>query len=199
VSPARARTSREAILAASRELLESGGLDAVTMVAVARRIGIRPPSLYKWFPDRGALVAAIAASASDELGRRLAAVSDEVDAASGIRSMAVAYRSFAHAHPRAYGLLFMDLPTGSQLSAEDSARASAPLLALTRRLAGQEHGLEAARLVTAFAHGFVSMELNGAFRLGGDVDAAFGFGVDVLVGALASRARGDDPAARKKR
>ena len=40
--------------------------------------------------------------------------------------------------------------------------------------------------MTAFAHGFVSMELTGAFRLGGDVDAAYRYGVDVLVDALAA-------------
>ena len=35
-----------------------------------------------------------------------------------------------------------------------------------------------------WAHGFVSMELAGAFRLGGDVDAAFDFGIDRLTDAL---------------
>jgi Tetracyclin repressor-like, C-terminal domain len=49
---------------------------------------------------------------------------------------------------------------------------------------GSERALEAARLVTAFAHGFVLMELTGAFRLGGDVDEAYRYGVGVLVDAL---------------
>jgi hypothetical protein len=40
--------------------------------------------------------------------------------------------------------------------------------------------------VTAFAHGFVSMEITGAFRLGGDVDEAYRYGVDALVDALTS-------------
>jgi hypothetical protein len=51
---------------------------------------------------------------------------------------------------------------------------------------GPDQALDAARLVTAFAHGFVSMELSGAFRLGGDVDEAYRYGIDVLVAALAS-------------
>jgi hypothetical protein len=42
-------------------------------------------------------------------------------------------------------------------------------------------------MVVAWAHGFVSMELAGAFRLGGDVDDAFAFGVDRLASALAIR------------
>ncbi len=45
--------------------------------------------------------------------------------------------------------------------------------------------------MTAFAHGFVSMELADQFRFGGDVDEAYGYGVDVVVDALASRSRAD--------
>jgi hypothetical protein len=45
--------------------------------------------------------------------------------------------------------------------------------------------LEAARLFVAFAHGFVSMELAGAFRLGGDVDRAWRTGVATIVDAVA--------------
>lgn len=51
-------------------------------------------------------------------------------------------------------------------------------------LGGPEQALESARLVVAWAHGFVSLELAGAFRLGGDVDAAFDFGIDRLTDAL---------------
>jgi hypothetical protein len=53
-------------------------------------------------------------------------------------------------------------------------------------LAGPEHSLEAARTIVAWAHGFVSMELAGAFRLGGDVDRAYAFGVERLAAALTS-------------
>lgn len=53
-------------------------------------------------------------------------------------------------------------------------------------MGGPEHALERARLFVAWAHGFVSMELAGAFRLGGDVDAAFEYGIDRLADALAA-------------
>ena len=41
MSPARARTSGDEIVAAGRELLEAGGLEAVTMQAVAERVGVK--------------------------------------------------------------------------------------------------------------------------------------------------------------
>ena len=172
---------------AGRTLLESGGLEAVTMQAVAQRVGVRAPSLYKRVPSRAALIAAIGADALDDLAGSIASPSEDPDAAAGLRSVAVAYRAFAHANPHAYELLFMSLAPASRPASTGDAQAAAPLLALAERLVGPERKLEAARLMTAFAHGFVSMELAGQFRFGGDVDEAYAYGVDVLVNALAGR------------
>jgi AcrR family transcriptional regulator len=186
VSPARARTSIAQILAAGRDLLEAGGLDAVTMQAIAEQVGVRAPSLYKRFPSRAALIAAIGEAAFEDLHEVLAPLARDLDPASGLRAMAAAYRGFARTHPRTYELLFMNLPPDARPSAELNVLAAAPLLELAQRLVGSDRALDAARLVTAFAHGFVSMELSGAFRLGGDVDDAYRYGVGVLVDALAT-------------
>jgi AcrR family transcriptional regulator len=187
VSPARARTSLADIVTAGRELLETGGLDAVTMLAVADRVGVQAPSLYKWLPNRAALIASIGAQVLDDLGRQLTPSTPDADPAAGVRSVASAFRAFAHANPRAYGLLFMNLPPDARPPLERNILATAPLLALTEQLVGRDRAREAARLLAAFAHGFVSMELAGAFQLGGDVDDAYQYSVDVLVGALATR------------
>jgi AcrR family transcriptional regulator len=185
MSPARGRTSADEIVAAGRELLEAGGLDAVTMQAVAGRVGVRAPSLYKRFSGRAALIAAMISSILEELRTSLATAAEDPDPVAGLRSMATRYRSYALAHPRAYALAYTDLPADHRPSAEENARAAAPLLVLTARVVGPDRALEAARLLTAFVHGFISMELAGAFRLGGDVETAYGFGVEVITAALA--------------
>ena len=184
MSPARARTSNDDIVAAGRELLEAGGLDAVTMLAVAARVGVRAPSLYKRFADRGALIAAIGGAAAQDLAVALEPFTKDPDPAAGLHGIATTFRAFAKQNPRAYELLFMNLPPAARPPAELNASTAAPLIGVTERLVGPERALEAARLVTAFAHGFVSMEITGAFRLGGDVDEAFRYGVTVLVDAL---------------
>lgn len=185
MSPARARTSLPEIVAAGRAQLESGGLDALTMQAVAERVGVRAPSLYKHVRDRAALLAAIADSALGELAAIMAPLALDPDPATGMRSAATAFRAFAHTHPRTYEILFANLPEGARGSPERNAAAAAPVLSLAERMVGPASALQAARLVTAFAHGFTSMELAGAFRLGGDVDAAYRYGVDVLVESMA--------------
>jgi AcrR family transcriptional regulator len=189
MSPAPARTSNAEVIAAGRDLLETGGLDAVTMQAVALRVGVRAPSLYKRFPNRGALIAAITATMLRELGERLEPLSHDPDAALGMRALAVAYRAFAWANPRTFELQYMNLPLDSRPSVEEIAQAAAPVLNLAERLVGPERALEAARLVTAFANGFIIMELSGAFRLGGDVERSYLYGVDALVETLARDGR----------
>jgi len=189
VSPARARTSLDDIVGAGRELLETDGLDAVTMLAVAERVGVKAPSLYKRLRDRNALLAAIATGTADQLAATLAAHADDADPAATLRAIAHAYRAFTQAHPRSAELLFADLPADARPTPETNAAAVAPMLEAAGRLAGEDHALEAARLITAFARGFTSMETAGAFRLGGDVDEAFEFGVDVLVEALGRDSR----------
>jgi AcrR family transcriptional regulator len=171
--PAPERTTLDAIVSAGRHILESDGLDGLTMQAVAGRVGVKAPSLYKRVRDREALIGLVATAVADELGARLESAAPTVPA------MARAFRSFAHDQPEGFRLVM-------STSADPAAleRASAPVLIVARELAGEPHALDAARLVTAWAVGFLTMELAGAFQLGGDLDAAFDYGVRNLERAL---------------
>lgn len=172
--PSPTRTTNAEVVAAAREILESSGPAGLTMQAVAARVGVRPPSLYKRFRDRDALLVAVATASIDELADRLGAVRPV------IADLAGAYRDFARERPEAFRLIFT---TSAPLDALQ--RSAAPVIRAVADLVGQERALDAARLVTAWATGFVQMELVGAFRLGGDIDAAFAYGLDRLCAGLA--------------
>ena len=170
----------------------------MTMQAVADAVGVRAPSLYKRFAGRPALIRAIADDVAAELGAVVAPALDVEDPAEAVRVLADRYRAFAHRSPGAYQLLFTNLLPEANPSAEANAAAAAGLLLLTERVVGRERALEAARLLTAFAHGFVSMELAGAFRLGGDVDEAYRFAIDSIIdGPRRQRRRGADGGCRR--
>lgn len=171
--PTPERTSLAAIVDAGRELLEAGGSASVTMQAVAQRVGVRAPSLYKRVRDRDALLQLVAEATVDDLGGRLAA-SD-----GSLAALARTYRSFAHEQPEGFRLMY-----AVSGSAHALQRASEPVLRAAGEAVGPDEALDAARLLTAWATGFVSMELAGAFRLGGDVDQAFEFGLTRLERAL---------------
>ena len=154
------------------------------MQAVADRVGVKAPSLYKRIPGRPALIAAVAGDVAAELGAVVSPALDVADPADAVRLVADRYRAFAHRSPGAYQLLFSRLLPEANPTPEANAAGAAGLLLVTERLAGRDRALETARLVTAFAHGFASMELAGAFRLGGDVDEAYGFGIEAIVAGV---------------
>jgi AcrR family transcriptional regulator len=188
VSPAAARTTNHEIVTAARALLEVDGPDAVTMLAVAERVGIRAPSLYKRFEGRAALLGAVADDIASELAAYLRPAVQRDDAAAAVRELAVRFRAFAVRWPGAFRLLFGSADAAPTPAV--NALAAAGLLSITERLAGQEHALDAARLLVAFATGFVGMELAGAFRLGGDIDEAYAYGIEAIVAGLHSQAPG---------
>jgi AcrR family transcriptional regulator len=183
------RTSLDEIVAAARDILERDGLAEVTMQAVAKRVGVRAPSLYKRVDSRNALIELVAKTAVTELGHRIdqAAAPASTDPHMELRAIASDLRAFAHENPRVYQLIFV----GSDATRPDPevlAGASASILRVAAELVGAEHALQAARTITAWAHGFISMELAGAFKLGGDIDNAFEFGAALLADALSARA-----------
>jgi AcrR family transcriptional regulator len=185
------RTSVTAIVAAAADLLESDGLPAVTMAAVAARVGVRAPSLYKRVRDRDELIGLVAQAAVGDLQARLAGAVGATAPGGGpagpgerLGAIVGALRAFALSRPASYALVFT--PGGLPLDRTLLAAASAPLLEAVAELAGPEHALEAARTVTAWATGFIAMELHGAFRLGGDVGEAFSYGLRRITEAIAA-------------
>jgi AcrR family transcriptional regulator len=177
--PAPEKTSLGAIVAAGRDILAAGGQDRLTMRSVADRVGVRAPSLYKHVRDRAALLTAVAEAAVDDLAARLEATDGSVEA------LGHAYRDFARQRPEEFRLM-----QSASAPPEALARAAGPVLRMGREFVGEPDALEAARLMTAWATGFLWMEISGAFRLGGDVDRSFAYGLTQIRRALTAAADG---------
>jgi AcrR family transcriptional regulator len=182
--PTPAHTSLEAIVRAGREILETEGLAGLTMARVADAVGVRAPSLYKRVRNRGELVRLIGSDVARELGQTLEAATPGADPKADLRSIAIAFRSFARARPQAYRLLFDPLPDDWRPDPDAGREAVEVLFRVLSGVVGPADVLPAARTLVAWAYGFVSMELADTFRMGGDVDEAFAFGIERLVGAL---------------
>ncbi|MGC4750006.1 TetR/AcrR family transcriptional regulator [Micromonospora sp. DT201] len=178
------RTSLDAIVRAGQDILESAGLSGLTMQAVADRVGVRAPSLYKRVRSRDDLVRLITEATVRDLGERLAAIGAGTDSRRDLAELARAFRAFAHARPRGYQLIFAPRPDRTGPSTEALTHAVEPVLQVAANLAGEAQALNAARTLTAWANGFISMELAGAFKLGGDIDQAYEFGIARLADAL---------------
>ncbi|MCU1483770.1 MAG: regulatory protein TetR [Actinomycetia bacterium] len=105
---------RHEILEAGKHLLfETGDEEAVTIRAVAKAVGVSPPSIYLHFADKQALLLAVCEdtfSALDEYIEK--AVADIDDLRDELRARGKAYVQFGRGNPEQYRILFMTRPVG---------------------------------------------------------------------------------------
>ena len=105
----RTRDLREDLLRISRELLDEGGADALSMREVARRAGCTHQAPYHYFPNREAILAALVETGFDELANRLCEAHDLVETEE-LRTVAEAsgnaYVEFALTNPGVFRIMF---------------------------------------------------------------------------------------------
>jgi AcrR family transcriptional regulator len=158
----------EEVVAVARRLLEDEGAATLTMRRLADRVGIRAPSLYKHFPDKAALEAAVIATGLEDAAAVFEAAVDGAN--EPLSALAAAYRRFALDHPHLYRLMNTGTLPREHLPPGLEDRTAAPLL----RVAGTQ---ARARAIWAFAHGMVMLELDHRFPADADLDGAWHAGI----------------------
>jgi AcrR family transcriptional regulator len=129
----RAELTRE-IVSAAQEELACEGAAAVSLRAVARRLGMVPSALYRYFPNRDGLLTALIIEAYGAVG----AAAADADASSGRvpadrwRAVCAGVRNWAATHPHEWALVYGSPVPGYQ-APPDTVDAA---LIVTRVIAG---------------------------------------------------------------
>jgi AcrR family transcriptional regulator len=166
-SQARSRATVEAIIEAAAQVFETHGYAAGTTNRIAQRAGVSVGSLYQYFPDKDALLLAVARRHVEEAIHRLApllaALEDDPEPDEALRGLLRATVDLHRDRPRLHRLLFEEAPLDEGLRDDVLAfeRAAATVVAawLGRRPVPPAHPTITARLlveaVEAWAHRFV--------------------------------------------
>ena len=178
--------TRERILVTALELVEKGSV--VSLNGLARQLGIRAPSLYRYFPSRERLLAAVGLAGF----RRLAAfIRASTRHEPSLEAAAWAIRRFAKTHPALYRLM-----NEGDARHEDQAEARAVTLDVLQASFGVPVGdrellpLRAAlNAFRAFVHGFAMLELTGQSSTR-ELDQAFAAGLEALLALFGGAAPG---------
>ncbi|HCR67263.1 MAG TPA: TetR family transcriptional regulator, partial [Oceanicaulis sp.] len=94
---------RETATRAALEMIEQDGLDALTMRALAKAVGVDHRALYRHYPDRDAVLAEVAAEGYRQLlSLQLAGC---VDASNPLQTAFEVYVCFALDHPHLHALM----------------------------------------------------------------------------------------------
>ncbi|GHO47433.1 TetR/AcrR family transcriptional regulator [Ktedonospora formicarum] len=155
--PYPAKTNARTILQAAIEYLEQYGEEALSMRELASRLGLTPRALYRYYPDRAALEATIAEEGFRRLHADLVVAVGKRVGKDALRVSAVAYLTFAQAHPTWYALL-MRFHVQSPGLLEAGHQVWTFVVGLAEDVVGVESAASAAVAFWAFLHGFTQLE-----------------------------------------
>lgn len=174
---------RTAVIDAAVDLVERRGLEGLRMDTLAKRLRVKPPSLYNHVASRADLLRATATAGWQNLVDSLGESPRFQDPRSYLRDVVHRYRDFARARPRLYRLM-SSVPLVARGSREAApARALFASFAVAMEPLGIE-GDDAVHLIRALrsaVHGFMALEAEEQFQLGAPPDESFERMVDALL------------------
>jgi AcrR family transcriptional regulator len=191
----RAGLSRRAVVTAAAELADEAGWDRLTLAALAGRLGVRLPSLYKHIPSLDGLRRDVAVLAVTELGEALGTAAVGRAGPDALRAVAAAYRGYGQRHPGRYAAT-VRAPAPDDV--EHNAAAESVLRVVLAVLAGYrvtgDDAIDAARALRSALHGFLTLEAAGGFGMPADIDRSYRRLIDGLDVALHGWASAGSPA-----
>jgi len=164
----------QTVIDAAAELADSKGPEAVTLTSLAKRLNVKPPSLYNHLDGLEGVRRALALKALKEISARITRAAVGLARDDALIAIAAAFREFAREHP---GLYTASLRAPAPGDAEHTAAGNEIVAVVVAVLAGYglkgDDVLHATRGLRALVHGFVSLEAAGAFGLPLDLDESF--------------------------
>lgn len=163
--------ARTRIQEAARAIFLEGGAPAVTMRAVAARVGVTATALYRHYADKEALLTEVIGSGFEVFAGYLYRALEAPTAEARLRRSGEAYLRFALEQPHLYRTIFMT-PRGEEISKSVSpgSQAASTFRFLVDRVRDcmaegvleQGSPEEVAHTIWAHVHGLVSLQIVGA-------------------------------------
>ena len=156
------------IAQAARRLLDKEGVEAVSMRRVAEIVGITPMAIYRHYPDREALLKALADEGFEELAASLKGRRFSGDFETRLAKMADLYLDHALGNPRLFELMFLTKRKGARQYPQDFKARKSPTATLmadvvAEGMAGgalkQDDHWEIAFEMGALSHGLIMLYL----------------------------------------
>jgi AcrR family transcriptional regulator len=177
----RAGLTTTRVVEEAENLADEIGLEKLTLVALAPRLGVRMPSLYKHVAGIDELRRLMAINAKQETADLLARATAGKSGPQALFAMLIAWRDWANAHPGRYATT-LRAPNKDEVEDSDASNAVLDIIyaALgSYRLEGDD-AVNAVRLLRAHFHGFVSLEKAEGFKFPNDIGQSFGLLIGVL-------------------
>lgn len=169
----KAGLTRTAVLEAAAALADEHGLDALTLAALAARLGVTTPTLYHYFPGLPGLRRELALLGLRDLEVTLGRAVMGRAGADALRALADAYRAYVNEHPGLYAATVRAVPEDAELAAAQTRVVEIALRALDAYHLSPDDAIHAVRMLRSITHGFATIEVAGGFGIPLAVDETF--------------------------
>lgn len=150
------RVTRDRVVSAALAIVDRGGLERLTMRAIGRELGVDPMAAYHYFPNKQAILHAIADSILSGVG--FPAPGAALSRQEALKAVARGYREALLAHPRA----LVAVSSHPIVDASGFATIERALALLTSSGIAPADALRAIDCVATFAVGAATIEAGAA-------------------------------------
>ncbi len=171
----RAGLTAGAVTDAGATLADEAGLPQLSMGAVADRLGVKTPSLYKHVDGLADLTHRIAVLAVTELGDTIRDATQGRAGSDALTVAAQAMRAYVTQYPGRYAATVGAQPAGPDdplITATDRSLDSFAAVLHSYRL-DPDQQVHALRTLRSMLHGFITLEVAGGFQYATDITASF--------------------------
>jgi AcrR family transcriptional regulator len=177
----------DAVVRAAAKIADDSenGWDALTLSRLAKKLRVRPPSLYNHVGGLEGVRRELKLRAMRDLNDALSRATIGKSRDDAVRGLAAAYRAFVKHHPGTYAATMVAAPKSDPALEKAAGQVVDTCLSV---LSGygfdRRAGLHAVRGLRSAVHGFVALEIAGGFGIPLDVDKSFDWLVSALLKGL---------------
>jgi AcrR family transcriptional regulator len=184
----RSNLTREAVVQAAAEVLNSEGPDALSLHRLAEKLGIRTPSLYNHVEGLPGLMRELSILNARNLAERLGEVAIGRSGPGLVLAVMQAYRVYIKEYTGLYlstlrvsGMQTDPIP---ELQHEEARSVKVGLAVVASFGLQGEDAIHAVRALRSLVHGFATLEVLGGFGIPLDLDESFSRLVKLFIAGL---------------
>lgn len=181
----KAGLDKDIILKTAADLADAEGIANVTLKALAEKLGVKPPSLYKHINGLEELNKALMLYGWKSLEKKVTRAAVGKSKEDAIRAIFYAYRDYVKEHPG----VFEAMQWYNMYQSEENLQATEEIVAVLFQVLSaydlqEEQKVHIVRMFRVFLQGFLMVEIHGGFGNPVSITESFDFSLEILLNSI---------------
>ena len=187
----KAGLDKDIILKTAVDLADAEGIANVTLKALAEKLGVKPPSLYKHINGLEELNKALMLYGWKSLEKKVTRAAVGKSKEDAIRAIFYAYRDYVKEHPG----VFEAMQWYNMYQSEENLQATEEIVAVLFQVLSaydlqEEQKVHIVRMFRVFLQGFLMVEIHGGFGNPVSITESFDFSLEILLNGIKNLTKG---------